>query len=63
MRVPSQEIVDYHEYRTLSEAYGPGAQLAKEPTWKEWAEAIATGIGAGAVMFLVVAYAAGALIR
>lgn len=63
MRVPSQEIVDYHEYRTLSEAYGPGAQLAKEPTWKEWAEAIATGIGCGAWLAFIAAYAAGALVR
>ena len=63
MRVPCPEIVDYHEYRSLSEAFGPGAQLATEPTWKDWVAVIATGIGAGVVMTFVVACAAGALIR
>jgi len=63
MRVPCPEVVDYHEYRTLAEAFGPGAELAKQPTWKDWAAAIATGIGAGVVMAFVVGCAAGALIR
>lgn len=63
MRVPCPEIVDYHEYRTLAEAFGPGAQLVTQPTWKDWAAAIATGIGAGAVMAFAVGCAAGALIR
>jgi hypothetical protein len=63
MRVPTPEIVDYHEYRTLAEAFGPGSQLATQPTWKDWATAIATGIGGGAVMAFVVGCAAGALIR
>ncbi|WP_432734798.1 hypothetical protein [Ralstonia solanacearum] len=63
MSVPTPEIVEYHEYRTLSEAFGPGSQLVTSTTWKDWAAAIATGIGCGAVMAFVVAWAAGALIR
>ena len=62
MRVPTPEIVDYHEYCTLAEAFGPGSKLAK-PTWKVWAAAIGTGIGAGVVMTFAVACAASALIR
>ena len=61
MRVESQEIVDYHEYRTLAEAFGPGSQLATQPTWKDWAAAIATGIGCGVWLAFVVGCAAGAL--
>jgi hypothetical protein len=63
MRVESPEIVDYHEYRSLSEAFGPGSKLYEPPAWKKWVAAIATGIGAGVVMTFVVACAAGALIR
>lgn len=34
MRIPVPEIVDYHEYRTLAEAYGDGARLhdQREPS-------------------------------
>ena len=54
---------DYRVARSLNEAFGPYAELTVEPTWKRWAAAIATGIGAGAVMAFVVGCAAGALIR
>jgi len=61
MRVPTPEIVEYHEYRTLSEAFGQGAQLATEATWKDWAKAVGIGAIVGAWLYLVVAFRAGAL--
>lgn len=61
MRVPCPEVTDYHEYRTLAEAFGPGAQLATEPTWKDWAKVIAIGTTVGVWLYLVAAFRAGAL--
>lgn len=61
MRVPCPEIVDYHEYRTLAEAFGPGAELATQPTWKDWGKAIVTGAAVGVWLYLVAAFRAGAL--
>jgi len=65
MRVHRSEIVDYKVYHSMTEANYPGVALevTQRTTWKDWAAAIATGIGAGAVMAFVVGCAAGALIR
>ncbi|QMV32445.1 hypothetical protein 8G_00051 [Ralstonia phage Hyacinthe] len=63
MRVESPEIVEYKEYRTMADAYGPGATLEKDdqPSWKDWAKAIGIGAAVGVWLYLVAAYRAGAI--
>ena len=66
MRVPTPEIVEYKAHRSMADAFGPGAALAEperdsenKVTAIDWFSAICFGAGAGVVLYLVTAFAAG----